>query len=162
MTEIYKHETNEDLNLKLRKDNKEWEKYNKRMDNIIENVEIESEIEAENKFRSKNSKLFTISIIGLTILILIFFKAERYSTLQKELIKKPQLIEIANPSQNKSQKLLQKNHLPPRPAELSKTQSKESVLVDNIPSKQNKKPITKFSKVNNLSKVVIEKKNHPR
>ena len=46
MTEIYKHETNEDLNLKLRKDNKEWEKYNKRMDNIIENVEIESEIEA--------------------------------------------------------------------------------------------------------------------
>ena len=39
----------------------EINKYHKRIDDLIEDAEIEAEIEAEKKIRSKNSRMFSIS-----------------------------------------------------------------------------------------------------
>ena len=61
----------------------DWKKYNKRINNLIDDVAIEAEIEAERKIRSKNSKLLTISIVGIAFLTLIFLKVQQYSDLSQ-------------------------------------------------------------------------------
>ncbi len=53
---------------------KEISKYHKRIDDLIEDAEIEAEIEAEKKIRSKNSRVFSISIIGIGLLGLVYFQ----------------------------------------------------------------------------------------
>jgi cell division protein FtsN len=47
-------------------------KYNKHLDDLIENAEIEAEMEAGKKIRSKNSRIFSISIFGFGLLALIY------------------------------------------------------------------------------------------
>ena len=51
-------------------------KYHKRIDELIEDAEIEAEIEAETKIRSKNTKVFTISFVGLSLLALLFYRTQ--------------------------------------------------------------------------------------
>ena len=51
---------------------KEINRYNKRVEDLIEDAEIEAEIEAETKVRSKNTQLFLIFIIGMGLLIFIY------------------------------------------------------------------------------------------
>jgi cell division protein FtsN len=41
--------------------------YHKSIDALIEDVEIEAEIEAEKKIRSKNARLFTIALVGIAL-----------------------------------------------------------------------------------------------
>jgi cell division protein FtsN len=50
------------------------QKYNKHLDNLIENAEIEAEIEAGKKIRSKNSRIFSISIFGFGLLALVYLQ----------------------------------------------------------------------------------------
>ena len=52
----------------------ETNKYNKHINELIENAEIEAEMAAEKKIRSKNSKIFLISIIGFGLLSLVYFQ----------------------------------------------------------------------------------------
>ena len=52
----------------------EINKYHKRIDDLIEDAEIEAEIEAEKKIRSKNSRMFSISMIGIVLLGLVYFQ----------------------------------------------------------------------------------------
>ena len=59
LPEIEAHETN---------------KYNNHINELILNAEIEAEMAAEKKIRSKNSKIFLISIIGFGLLGLVFFQ----------------------------------------------------------------------------------------
>ena len=62
--------------------NEEWKKYNKRLDDLLDNVEnaeIEAEMEAEKIIRSKNSKLAIISAIGTVLLALTFIQVKQYS-----------------------------------------------------------------------------------
>ena len=59
LPEIEAHETN---------------KYNKHINELILNAEIEAEMAAEKKIRSKNSKIFLISIIGFGLLGLVYFQ----------------------------------------------------------------------------------------
>jgi len=59
LPEIEAHETN---------------KYNKHINELIDNAEIEAEMAAEKKIRSKNSKIFLISIIGFALLSLVYFQ----------------------------------------------------------------------------------------
>ena len=54
----------------------ELNKYNKRMDELIEDAEIESEMEAARKIRSKNTRLMTISVIGTALLALLYLKTQ--------------------------------------------------------------------------------------
>jgi cell division septation protein DedD len=49
-------------------------KYHKRIDDLIEDAEIEAEMEAEKNIRSKNSRMFSISMIGIGLLGLVYFQ----------------------------------------------------------------------------------------
>ena len=52
----------------------ETKKYNKHLDDLIENAEIEAEMEAGKKIRSKNSRIFSISIFGFGLLALVYLQ----------------------------------------------------------------------------------------
>ncbi len=52
----------------------ETKKYNKHIDDLIENAEIEAEMEAEKKIRSKNSRVFSISMFGFGLLALVYLQ----------------------------------------------------------------------------------------
>jgi len=58
----------------------EINKYHKRIDDLIEDAEIEAEMEAEKKIRSKNSRMFSISMIGIGLLGLVYFQINQQST----------------------------------------------------------------------------------
>jgi cell division septation protein DedD len=47
-------------------------KYYKRIDDLIEDAEIEAEIEAEKKIRSKNSRMLSISMVGIALLAFVY------------------------------------------------------------------------------------------
>jgi cell division protein FtsN len=66
-----------EVDAKIRGINDNWKKYNKRLENIYDNTEIEAEIEAEQKIRSKNAKLTIVSTIGFILLIIIFLKVKQ-------------------------------------------------------------------------------------
>jgi len=59
LAEIEDHETN---------------KYKKNINDLIENAEIEAEMEAEKNIRSKNSRIFLISMIGFVLLSLVYLR----------------------------------------------------------------------------------------
>jgi cell division protein FtsN len=52
----------------------ETKKYNKHFDDLIENAEIEAEMEAGKKIRSKNSRIFSISMFGFGLLALVYLQ----------------------------------------------------------------------------------------
>ena len=54
-------------------------KYQKRIDDLFEGAEIEAEMEAEKKIRSKNSRMFSISMTGITLLALVYFQVNHQS-----------------------------------------------------------------------------------
>ena len=58
----------------------ETKKYNKHIDDLIENAEIEAEIEAEKKIRSKNSRVFSISMFGFALLTLVYLQINGLKT----------------------------------------------------------------------------------
>ncbi len=58
----------------------EISKYNKRIDDLIEDAEIEAEMEAEKNTRSKNSRMFSISMIGIGLLGLVYFQINHQTT----------------------------------------------------------------------------------
>ena len=55
-------------------------KYHKRIDDLLEDAEIEAEMEAEKKIRSKNSRMFSISMVGIALLGLVYFQVNQQST----------------------------------------------------------------------------------
>ena len=59
---------------------KEITKYHKRIDDLLEDAEIEAEMEAEKKIRSKNSRMFSISMTGIALLALVYFQVNHQST----------------------------------------------------------------------------------
>lgn len=52
----------------------ETKKYNKHINDLIEDAEIEAEMEAEKKIRSKNSRVFSISMFGFGLLALVYLQ----------------------------------------------------------------------------------------
>ncbi len=54
-------------------------KYHKRIDDLLEDAEIEAEMEAEKKIRSKNSRMFSISMTGIALLALVYFQVNHQS-----------------------------------------------------------------------------------
>ncbi|SVE31489.1 uncharacterized protein METZ01_LOCUS484343, partial [marine metagenome] len=57
MLEIHEDKNIEKIDYPPQGIDEEWKKYNKRLDDLLDNVEIEAEMEAEKIIRSKNSKL---------------------------------------------------------------------------------------------------------
>jgi cell division septation protein DedD len=58
----------------------ETKKYNKHLDDLIENAEIEAELEAKKKIRSKNSRIFSISMFGFGLLALVYLQINSIKT----------------------------------------------------------------------------------
>jgi cell division protein FtsN len=56
-------------------------KYHKRIDDLLEDAEIEAEIEAVKKIRSKNSRMLSISMTGIALLGLVYFQVNHQSTI---------------------------------------------------------------------------------
>ena len=109
----------DEVDVKLRDINDNWKKYNKRLESIYDNAEIEAEIEAEQKIRSKNSKLTIISTIGFILLIVIFFKVKQntneiQSLLGKDPITKDKIANLSKiPSAVSLPKQLERINLSP-------------------------------------------------
>ena len=55
-------------------------KYKKHINDLIEDAEIEAEMEAKKKIRSKNSRVFSISMLGLGLLALVYTQINSPST----------------------------------------------------------------------------------
>ena len=66
-------ETGENLSLPENEDH-DTKKYKKHINDLIENAEIEAEMEAEKKIRSKNSRVFLISIFCFGLLSLVYLQ----------------------------------------------------------------------------------------
>lgn len=54
----------------------ELNKYNKRIDDLIEDAEIEAEIEAEKKIRAKNTRVLAISMGAMALLFIVYFQIQ--------------------------------------------------------------------------------------
>jgi cell division septation protein DedD len=86
MLEIQEDKNIKTLDSQLQGINEDWKKYNKRLDNLLDDVQIKTQLETEKKVRTKNSKLPIISAIGIVLLVLIyiqnkqFFNLPRFST----------------------------------------------------------------------------------
>ena len=133
MIEIQEDRTNKKIKSPTQSIDKSWTKYNKRMDDIIDNVEIEAEIEAEKKIRSKNSRLVTISSIGIALLVLIFIKVQQHANGTEPIIDKKPLADKAAFSQQKTLPVIsQVDQLPQIMPESVKTITKVSVKPKNI------------------------------
>ncbi len=102
MIEIQEDKPSEEIDSSTKAIDEEWKKYNKRLDDLIEDAEIEAEMEAEKTIRSKNSKMVTISFVGFALMALIFFQVQQRSN-SPELInsEKPLIEEAALHPQNK-------------------------------------------------------------
>lgn len=59
----------------------EINKYHKQFGALIEDAEVEEEIETGENFRSKNSRMFTISMIGIGLLGLVYFQINHQNPL---------------------------------------------------------------------------------
>ena len=55
-------------------------KYKKNINDLIENAEIEAEMEAEKNIRSKNSRIFLISMIGFVLLSFVYLRINNQSS----------------------------------------------------------------------------------
>ena len=115
----------------------ELKKYNKRIEDLIEDAEIEAELEAESQIRSKNTRLFFISSVGLVSLILvywsIYFKSEDAPPQQNpqlansaNYIPKPKPIPFSLDSKDKSQPYQKSASVASKPNSPSKIKSKIS------------------------------------
>ena len=72
-------ETGENLSLPENEDH-DTKKYKKHINDLIENAEIEAEMEAEKKIRSKNSRVFLISIFCFGLLPLVYIQIDSRTT----------------------------------------------------------------------------------
>ena len=146
---------------------KETNKYNKHLDDLIENAEIEAEMEAGKKIRSKNSRILSISIFGFGLLALVYLQInsikapETTSSVNKQ-------VESAEDKLAKQVPILEdessnipvhklKNNVAPAEVKLKKKLS--PILKTKTPSKSQKKTtksITKSkSKIKTVSKTNI-------
>jgi len=135
MIETHENKINEEVNSPPQTIDDEWRKYNKHMDDMIDDAEIEAEMEAEKKIRSKNSRLFTISIIGIALLALVFLKAQQQSDIPQTKIYPKSPIEEATFLPKKSQSI---NHkagqlAPAKPAPVKRLTSASSKFKNFAP-----------------------------
>ena len=96
MTEIQENKTSEEIDSSPQAIDEEWKKYNKRLDDLIDDAEIEAEMEAEKTIRSKNSRLVTISFVGVALLALIFFQIQQRSNSPESINSEKPFIEEAS------------------------------------------------------------------
>ena len=97
-------ETGENLSL-LENEDHDTKKYKKHINDLIENAEIEAEMEAEKKIRSKNSRVFLISIFCFGLLSLVYLQIKS-RTAQVAVPGEEKMAYINTPTKSAEKKLI--------------------------------------------------------
>ena len=97
-------ETGENLSLPENEDH-DTKKYKKHINDLIENAEIEAEMEAEKKIRSKNSRVFLISIFCFGLLSLVYLQINS-RTAQVAVPGEEKMAYINTPTKSAEEKLI--------------------------------------------------------
>ncbi len=82
----------------------ETNKYKKHINDLIEDAEIEAEMEAKKKIRSKNSRVLSISILGLGLLALVYSQINSPSTPER-ILEKNDITLLKVPTESAEEKL---------------------------------------------------------
>ena len=129
----------------------ETKKYKKHVNDLIDDAELEAEIEAEKKIRSKNSRIFLISMVGLGLLSFVYLQINSPKDVEKlnvpiqiptntaELILAKQAPIVDN---GKSHILLPPTNKPKsfvKQTKITPEKKLDSILKPNITSKPNSK-----------------------
>ena len=122
-------EIQEDRNIKksgpqTQEINGDWQKYNKRLNNLLDDAQIKNVWETKKRVRTINSKLTIISAIGISLIVLIAIQNKQY---------------FNSPISSISKKAsgTSKNEFPRKPS-ADKTESTDHQLTTII----NKKPVS--------------------
>ncbi|MEE2986820.1 MAG: SPOR domain-containing protein [Nitrospinota bacterium] len=134
----------------------ELNKYNKRMDELIEDAEIESEMEAARKIRSKNTRLMTMSVIGTALLALLYLKTQEQKVVP-QVAQKPEalLADLAEELLAKQVPVFDENGKAP---DMPETRSEEPLPETPKQAKENKTQEPVLDKKNPEPKPPVSKK----
>ena len=97
-------ETGENLSLPENEDH-DTKKYKKNINDLIEDAEIEAEMEAEKKMRSKNSRVFLISMFCFGLLSLVYLQIKS-RTAQVAVPGEEKIAYINTPTKSAEKKLI--------------------------------------------------------
>ena len=122
-------ETGENLSLPRNEDH-DTKKYKKHINDLIEDAEIEAEMEAEKKIRSKNSRVFLISIFCFGLLSLAYLQINSRTT------------QVAVPDEEKTAHIN------------TQTKSVEEKLIKQVSTLKNENSHTPFLKVKTINNFV--------
>ena len=122
-------EIQEDRNIKksgpqTQEINGDWQKYNKRLNNLLDDAKIKNVWETKKRVRTKNSKLTIISAIGISLIVLIVIQNKQYFNSPRSSI-------------SKQPPVTSKNEFPLKPS------AEKTEFTDHQPTtNKNKKPVS--------------------
>jgi len=160
MLEIQEDKNIKTLDSQLQEINEDWKKYNKRLGNLLDDVQIKTKLETEKKVRTKNSKLPIISAIGIALLVLIYIQ-------NKQFFNSPRF-SIDNQPINKQATFTSEDGLPLKPSpdktestnhEPTTNKNKNSSTSQTISSREGK--TTPFTEKQSTIQAISEKKPIP-
>ena len=151
-------EIQEDRNIKksgpqTQEINGDWQKYNKRLNNLLDDAKIKNVWETKKRVRTKNSKLTIISAIGISLIVLIVIQNKQYFNSPRSSISKQPPVTSKNEFQLKpsAEKTEFTDHQP------TTNKNKKPVSDQTIQSREDK--ITPFIKKQSITDQPLLEKN---
>ena len=151
-------EIQEDRNIKksgpqTQEINGDWQKYNKRLNNLLDDAKIKNVWETKKRVRTKNSKLTIISAIGISLIVLIVIQNKQYFNSPRSSISKQPPVTSKNefPLKPSAEKTEFTDHQP------TTNKNKKPVSDQTIQSREDK--ITPFIKKQSITNQPLLEKN---
>ena len=151
-------EIQEDRNIKksgpqTQEINGDWQKYNKRLNNLLDDAKIKNVWETKKRVRTKNSKLTIISAIGISLIVLIVIQNKQYFNSPRSSISKQPPVTSKNefPLKPSAEKTEFTDHQP------TTNKNKKPVSDQTIQSREDK--ITPFIKKQSITDQPLLEKN---
>ena len=151
-------EIQEDRNIKksgpqTQEINGDWQKYNKRLNNLLDDTKIKTVWETKKRVRTKNSKLTIISAIGISLIVLIVIQNKQYFNSPRSSISKQPPVTSRNefPLKPSAGKTEFTDHQP------TTNKNKKPVSDQTIQSREDK--ITPFIKKQSITDQPLLEKN---
>ena len=151
-------EIQEDRNIKksgpqTQEINGDWQKYNKRLNNLLDDAKIKNVWETKKRVRTKNSKLTIISAIGISLIVLIVIQNKQYFNSPRSSISKQPPVTSKNefPLKPSAEKTEFTDHQP------TTNKNKKPVSDQTIQSREGK--ITPFRKKQSITDQPLLEKN---
>jgi hypothetical protein len=151
-------EIQEDRNIKksgpqTQEINGDWQKYNKRLNNLLDDTKVKNVWETKKRVRTKNSKLTIISAIGISLIVLIVIQNKQYFNSPRSSISKQPPVTSRNafPLKPSAEKTEFTDHQP------TTNKNKKPVSDQTIQSREDK--ITPFIKKQSITDQPLLEKN---